>query len=392
MASESTADALIEQARARALGFARSCRKSDVDWSLWPQCDPSPHARCFGILLTHFLAGPDVLYRWRAPLSEKLVDECLSAFRKIESAGFKNVLGNKGFMQLLTFTLSALDSLDCLSESSLDSIAVRAMEMDVEGFLEDAGVFKGRPQSGNTAMFLGVLLVHIRDFARVDEDVRKVAEEKFEQWLDLHLKHANRHGFWGSDTEMNYLQFQNGYHQYELFFYEERAHPLLAKSFLPVLGMADQSGLYAPYPGGSGCYDFDAVSILSAAGEDLLPNQMDSLLRTQNTILGLQNSDGGFSESQRIRPIDHWALFKHLSQLKAAGIKERFRYCLALQHPRHKRISTVWSSTPRAWAQSNLWDTWLRMMTVAQVDIVKSPRRKKSWHFLRYPGIGFGHL
>jgi hypothetical protein len=42
---------------------------------------------------------------------------------------------------------------------------------------------------------------------------------KYLNGLDFNCSSINSNGFWGKENKMDYLQFQNGYHQYEIFEY-----------------------------------------------------------------------------------------------------------------------------------------------------------------------------
>ena len=46
-------------------------------------------------------------------------------------------------------------------------------------------------------------------------------------------------------------------------------------TFRNVLLMGDKSGQFAPYPGGGGCFDYDAVFILTIANSDSLKSNLD---------------------------------------------------------------------------------------------------------------------
>ena len=66
-----------------------------------------------------------------------------------------------------------------------------------------------------------------------------------------------------------------------------------------------------------------------------------------------------------------------------------FRYFLALQRPKHNKLQTHWTKESRRWDQSNLWDTWFRLMTIARVDMRLDSGNEMRWKFISFPGIGF---
>ena len=56
-------------------------------------------------------------------------------------------------------------------------------------------------------------------------------------------------------------------------------------------------------------------------------------------------------------------------------------------------ISTHWSNDPRMWDQSNLWDTWFRLMTLGLIEIkLNKGRTINRIKRINYPGIGFFDL
>ena len=190
---------------------------------------------------------------------------------------------------------------------------------------------------------------------------------------------------------MSHLQFQNGYHQYELLEYLHAEGVPWAAASDAVASLADEEGHFAPYPGGGGCYDYDAVFILTTTRESALRHR-DLLMRTALSILSEQNADGGFCESQRIRPrsLDNISRsFSHVFAGRGRARFERLRSALTLLRPRHDCIHTHWSNYSREWGESDLWDSWFRMLTLARVDCAFDANRLKEWGFINFPGIGY---
>ena len=143
--------------------------------------------------------------------------------------------------------------------------------------------------------------------------------------------------FWGTGN-MKTLMFQNGYHQYEILHY---LRAKIDSKYCPAVHVAKLSspdGHFAPYPGGGGCYDYDAIYMITedAGQHSNFLNQL--LLRSASTILREQNPDGGFCECKSIRPrkVRHLlAMLIHtLRALPNFSLSfERARYSLALQRP-----------------------------------------------------------
>jgi hypothetical protein len=158
-----------------------------------------------------------------------------------------------------------------------------------------------------------------------------------------------------------------------------------------VASLADAHGHFAPYPGGGACYDYDAVFLITGAGDASIRRHRALLLRTAHSILTEQNPDGGFAESLCIRPRslrNVRRMLQHVCRARGRARIERLRYGLTLQRSRHNRIQTHWSRYSREWGESNLWDSWFRTLTVARIAVALDPAQASDWGFINYPGIG----
>ena len=378
---------VIDHARAGYKSFLDSLSNGS-SFKLTAASDASPYARCFAIFGLHLLQCNDRLSS-NSELLAKSIRNDLDLLRdKRREAGF-SLKFDKAYLQLLTFSLSALAVLGRLKSEPLEDHVLPLVSEDVETDLGSAGALDGVPQSGNQAMFLAIMLSHARDYLGID------VSNSIELWESLHLKSMNEFGYWGPSKTMSHLQFQNGYHQYEMLEYFQAENTPWGKAADNVALLADKEGHYSPYPGGGGCYDYDAVYILTSAGFDSVMRHKDLLLLTAETILVEQNADGGFCESHRIRPrsFDNMLLsFKHAFAAKGEAKIERIRQAITLLRPKHSRIHTHWSQYSRCWNESDLWDSWFRMLTIARIDIALEPVRINEWGFIDYPGIGFHHL
>jgi hypothetical protein len=371
----------LTQSRRAFTAFIERCRSSDVEYRLTPAADESAYARCFGIYCRH-LAGDPIPPQERAALSAAV----RNAVRGLRTHG--GDLRRKGYRQLLAFSLSALSALGSLSDDPLDDLVTEQIPSNVKETLHHYGCFAGRPGSGNQAMFTAVFLLHSRDHLGMD------TAEHIEHWVTSHIRAMNRFGFWGPDWSMTHLQFQNGYHQHEILEYLGASNPRADESIAAVRSLADPEGHFAPYPGGGGCYDYDAVFVLTPNGTIPDEETRAVLRRTAETLLGEQQGDGGFAESLQIRPRDIEKIGRMVAHVARGGrnallVAERLRFALALQRPKHSHIRTHWSRYSRRWNESDLWDSWFRMMTVARIQSALVPAAAPNWGFLDAPGIGY---
>ena len=343
--------------------------------------EPSDYARCFHVFLSHTLKVS------QAFPPEKLAADIRSSVR-LHRRECGERYRDKPFRQLLTFSLSALHLLGALDDDPLADLIEEQLSVTIPEDLERFGCLNGWAGSGNQAMFIIIFMLHGRDHLGLP------LQHLIEEWVEVHRQQQNCFGFWGPDCGMTHLQFQNGYHQHEILEYLGVENPKLEKTLSAVCGIADLEGHFAPYPGGGGCYDYDAVFMLTPEGR--IPNEgtRELLFRTAASIVVEQRPDGGFAESIRVRPRSLRNLGMFASHTLAARgnwslFAERMRYALTLQRPKHDRIQTHWSRYSRRWDESNLWDTWFRMLALARIDVAINPENASRWGFIDYPGIGY---
>ena len=173
--------------------------------------------------------------------------------------------------------------------------------------------------------------------------------------------------------------------------YEEMAlRQIFTKATHSVLSLRDGMGHYAPYVGGGGCYDYDAISLLTSRFSDI---PLCNLVSTFKSILSEQNPDGGFCETALVRPrsvSNAYLSLKHILNAPTNSSRiERAKYFVNLQRSKHNRIHTHWTEYSRHWSESDLWDSWFRMLTLARIDIAFNPSHQNDWGFINFPGIGF---
>ncbi|MDD3288028.1 MAG: hypothetical protein PHX43_03360 [Alphaproteobacteria bacterium] len=374
----------ISDIRMRYSGFIGSCAGGGGTFRLTPKAEITPFGLCFAVFGLHLLGAREVIYElkdiWAVRLRENIRSE-------------RRALGDrptsKAYRQLLCFTLSALSAIGALHSDPLDDLVSEQLPRDIKDELLELGCLSGVPQSGNQAMFLAVFLIHARDYLG-----NKNADEALDRWVDLHFSHMNDFGFWGKSRGMTHLQFQNGYHQYEILEYLGKGNLKSRNAPSFVAGLADGLGHFAPYPGGGGCYDYDAVSLLTSSGISLDECIMQILLQTAASIVSEERPSGGFAESVYVRPRSLGNTLRFARGVASAAGKpslfmERLKYAITLQRSVHNRIHTHWSAYSRSWDEADLWDSWFRIMTLARIEIACDPAAAAKWGFIDYPGIGF---
>ena len=350
------------------LSFINSCRVNDFEFSLTKNSDTSPFALCFAIFGYNLILNkelPDKKKHYWSEIIKKNLDEKLSLCKKNNV----NIIVNKPYLQLLTFSISALKILDTIDSVNLEENTSFLENQNMNYLLNNIGALDGNPGSGNFAMFYFILYFYLTKNLKYD------FQSELDSWVDLHLKKINKYGFWGREKSMSHLQFQNGYHQYEIFSFLNIASNHFKKAAASVAELSDRSGHFAPYIGGGGCYDYDAIFLISSADNNI--DHSGLMSKTLESIISEQNKDGGFAESLSVRPINmnyFVNFFIHIKESKGKAQRERFRQFITLLRYKHNNIKTHWSAKPRKWNESNLWDSWFRMMTIARIDIERFQR------------------
>lgn len=374
---------LVNKLKHDALDFLMKCQTNSGFYKLSHKSDTSNYALCFAIFLYHFIGSIDKIKSEVPFLINELVTSVYESYE--ENKDKIDLRRDKPFLQLLTFSLSAIHILNGLKTRPFQDIISFLIPKNMDYYLKSIGAYKGVPRSGNLAMFMAILSIYGRDFLGISFD-RQISD-----WVEGHLKNMNKFGFWAGEN-ITHLQFQNGFHQYEIFEYLKIKNPKINNAIKLIKKISDKRGQFAPYFGGSGCYDYDAISIITSPEYNINKDDIMLLAKSVNTILSEQNNDGGFSDSQWVRPRNFKNIYNGLNHVisgKGFLKKERLKYFLALQLPKNTKINTHWDTYSRDWNESNLWDTWFRLLTLARVDIAVDKKNLSRWGFINFPGIGF---
>jgi len=300
----------------------------------------------------------------------------------------------RNLYQLSCFCLSALGLLGTEPRCPIAFIEQWETPDDVKEYLYVRGCHEGRPGSGNKAMFLAIFLTY--EYLRTKEGHLL---EKINAWFEFHDRTQNPHGFWGKNRGSYYFHgLQNGFHQLLVYFYWRRPINHLDKIVDVALSIQDRDGYFAPTPGGEACHDYDTIHILVNAYKILdqrYTEVAESLKRAFHAILRNKNHDGGFCQSKRSLEsvID---LVKSCQFLISGGKPrlwyERLRRCTGRVLRGESLVITGWTEKGRRWNESNLWDTWFRCLSLAEIastiGLEDSPGLEKT-NFHKTLGLGY---
>lgn len=335
---------------------------------------------CFALLFAIFLSdltlNSELIFKDKKKLYDKVIENFLRFTKN------KDIF-EKSYLQLLTLTLSALYIIDSENISFKEKFIkdVESNKIKVLDYLNNFKCLKGKPSSGNYAMFLAIVLIYLDRFLGTDK------KKEIDYWVKLHLENVNINGLWGDDKNF-YAYFQNGYHQYEIFKYLKLNEVPIKKATEAVSKLLNKYGGFAPYPGGGACYDYDAIFFLTYTTNNIfLKKNYTSILKNfrLNFFPNL-----GFSENIYCRPLNFKNFYKVIIN-PFEKIDERFTEKLIssvsiLRH-KNKVIKNQFSEKPYEWNKPNLFATWFRIMSIARIE--KNLGLNNNWKFINFPGIGF---
>ena len=209
---------------------------------------------------------------------------------------------------------------------------------------------------GNNLLFVGQLLVYLRDFENITD--AQPALELYFQWLDHEIDPAT--GLWGSNGYCsNAAALYGGYHQLLVYYYEERPVQFPDRLVDVAISLQHLDGGFNLDGGGGACEDTDAIDILVniyKITDYKHPHTRIALRKALAHILQRQMPDGGFVY-QLDRPFTHMGIQKT-------------------------------GSPPN---QSNLFPTWFRVHTLALMSeiLTDEPILQWNWGFNNSLSMGW---
>lgn len=352
------------------------CEYNKSSYSLFKNSDPSPYASCFAIFILHFykekILHPSKKIKY-------LVDELTSYKKKYDVC-------SKAYMQLLSFSLSAIWIIDKTKIKLLEKHVkevISTFEKNLTYHLDSIGASKGRSQTGNISMLFCLFLIIDSKYFNTNRS------NLIKEWKNYFENTINKNGFWGKSLLNPYLQFQNSYHQFEILDYLS----LNIKSnerFLHVIDLIDKKGHFSPYPGGGGCYDYDAVYILTKS-LNFLDNSkilfLEKKLKLLKNDLFENNFKKGYGFCESSDATSQVLFFRHILSSKSLfQLIEKLKHFYFIMKS-NGFVKTHWTRKHRKWSEHNLWDTWFRLLTIARIDQILL-KKNVSDRFIKFPGIG----
>jgi hypothetical protein len=367
----------IEEFNDKIFQFLLKHRTRDGFFKLTINSDYSSFSHCFGIFILNSIKRlpefEDYFVIWSNYISTEI----------LEDADDLDFRFNKSKMQKLCFGLSALHLMNIAPNKEVDNLILKIIDCNIEVYLNDIGFFENKSQSANFCMFYGVLLIYCHEKLKIDKS------DEISKLIRLQIDIVDNNGFFNRN-KFSHLAFQNFYHQFEIFEYLDIQIPNIENGISQILSLKKSRYFSnAPYFGSSGCYDFDALSILITS-ENIDFNYLEDFF---SYILEQQNSDFGFSEAKNIRPLNLTYIINGIRHLFYSNnffiLKERVMYFINYTHPKYARIGTHWTKYSRRWNESNLWDTWLKIQIIYKILLAFDSKYHKKINFISFPGMGY---
>jgi len=293
--------------------------------------------------------------------------------------------------QLTCFCLSALKILNEKPRYEIKILENFQNSSELISYLDMKGCKEGYSGSGNFALFIGVFLTH-----ELESQNNNNYQKLLDSWFEYHEYHQNRMtGFWGPKP---YFQFQNAYHQLELFNYHNRQIPNIEKMVDNILFIQTSKGTFSPMGMGP-CWNYDAANILANAYKNSNYRNKEisnSLKKLRKIIIKNKGSDGGFSDLNQIGKFPQ-SLINYPIHLLDGGFNPKLwelrieetlkRVLLPFLKDKKNLSKSSWAAGYHKLNTSNLWDTWFSLLIIGIIEEVIFS--ESNYRYIDKIGIGF---
>lgn len=316
---------------------------------------------------------------------KKIKESLISQTRNIEL----NNTESKKFMQLFCFNCSALYSYD---QKKYSDLIFRGLEKIFSYYkkkiLIDKDTLFGKPGTGNFAMFKGIILTSLKFIFNYNN-----ANNALDEWIDIHLQYMNpKTGLWSQKSQASLRGIQNSYHQYEIFeFLEDHNYvkidwnPVSLSAYLCV----DSNGNFAPYSGGSACYDYDAIFLLSK--NKVLFNKFLNKYKKCNLIIkSVKKYENYMFQESLFKPNIMHRVNDVISSKNLTIMIERIKFNISILIYGEKLLKPHWCSDGNfSINKPDLWSIWFRYLTFLKIISSKENYSNQKRKGLNFPGIGY---
>ena len=155
-----------------------SCMVNE-SFKLTPNSEKSPYALCFGIFGLHLIGKSKVLKKFKHTWVQEIINNL--NLLKLKYLNTSELIFSKPYLQLLTFSLSALYILKSHQHESLKIIST-SLQFDINILLNQGGVAEGKPGS-NMAMFWAIIIIYCIKYLNLN------MKDSLNKWVKFHKSH-----------------------------------------------------------------------------------------------------------------------------------------------------------------------------------------------------------
>lgn len=197
-------------------------------------------------------------------------------------------------MHLIAHVLPALDLLGVQPSYSL-SFAHRFLDIEYLQEWLEARDWRKAWLEGNNLLFVGQLLVHLRDIEHQPNAQQCI--DLYFKWLDEQIDPLT--GLWGTHKHLSSRAeaMYGTYHQLLVYFHENHPIPFPEQLMDSTLSVQELGGGFSPSGGGGACEDVDAIDILVNLYQRYdheRPKTRRALRRARVSVLKRLAPEGGF--------------------------------------------------------------------------------------------------
>ncbi len=388
----------IDYLKGNILAFLESLKIDEFNYRMSRNTDSTIYSSIFALFLYDLIGA---VGNWEKPVKENWIN-FINSFQDVRSGLFipnhltLRGIENKPVYQLTAFSLQALHILEGVPKYELSFLNNWQTKESIRNYLDKQGCLHGKLGSGNMSMFLGIFLTY-----SYEELKNNKAKVLLDEWFFLHDKYQNpKTGFWGSKIKnFYYWGFQNSLHQFEIYNYWNREINYSEIIIDKILSLQNTDGHFALTPGGGGCWDYDAAHLLSVLSQDNEYRRMDILKSFEilyTKLINKINPDFGIPES-----ISRPESFGELIKLGKFIFSPRSPYIWYLKlvatlksYKDKNIIRTHWCNKSYSCSQSDLWNTWLYMILILELEmnLNKGSKNHKNRNIKKQDFIGLGYL
>ncbi|MCB0311075.1 MAG: hypothetical protein KDD42_07560 [Bdellovibrionales bacterium] len=278
------------------------------------------------------------------------------------------------------------EELNCFCQQALDALGYEApCPLTSKGLLDGTSIvklfqsyeWKNPWLDSNRVMFVLSQLCY--SISRKSELLLPVLDAAL-NWLDSCQDPVT--GVWrSSETDAPLFNSLAAWYHYGFFYtYARRRISYASEIIESAISLQHIDGLFWPFGGGHSCLDLDAIDLIlrcSYQEHYYTDNIANALKRSQESILQLQQKDGGFCNNLKQRK--KLSIINVLRHVRRTGFSS----------PKVPEYQLCWSGCKCSAYESNVFSTWFRMLALRYIDCYFDTNLQSDVVFRKLPFLGY---